>query len=134
MITIPKKRKRTQHHSRRCYDDPFFQPPSGLFSSFSHLNPITRGGNHSQLSISTMPVNINSGRHDLGLLSSSSHYLGGKQRKLQQPCGGNNSQSLVSTMPVNINSGRHELGLSSSLSHYDNRKQRKQLAAALWWQ
>ena len=94
MITIHKKRKRTQHHSRRRYGDPSFQ-----------LNPITRGGNHSQSSVRTMPVNINNGRHELGLLSSSSqsHYSGGKQRKQQQqPRGGNHSQSLVSTMPVDM--------------------------------
>ena len=113
MITIPKKRKPTQ-------SPPRYGPSPGL---------ITRGGNNTQSSVSTTPVHINSGRRDLGLLSSSSsHYSGRKQRKLQQQRRvDNNSQSLVSTTPVHINSGRRDLGLlSSSSSHYSGGKQRKQ--------
>ena len=88
MITIPKKRKPTQ-------SPPRYGPSPGL---------ITRGGNNTQSSVSTTPVHINSGRRDLGLLSSSSsHYSGRNQWKLQQqPRGGNNSQSSASTMPVNV--------------------------------
>ena len=65
-----------------------------------------RGNNNTQLLVSTTPVNINSGRHDLGLSSSSSHYLGRKQQKQQQPRGGNNTQLSVSTAPVNIKDWR----------------------------